>query len=215
MFLHCKDLNINIQIIMDQEGISVISENPFIQFTQWYRIIRESGREDYNAAALSTCGMKGRVSSRMVLLKKFDTSGFVFFTNYESRKGLDIYRNPFAALLFYWPEQGRQLRIEGQVLKVSRKESDEYFHSRIPGHKINAIASPQSTEIPGRAFLRERYKELAARYSVNEPERPGYWGGYRLEPDLFEFWQEGSNRLHDRLEYSLQDSKWKIRRLAP
>lgn len=192
-----------------------IHTDPFSLFAEWYAIRENSGEENYNAMALSTAGNDGRVSSRMVLLKGWDKRGFVFFSNYESRKGVQLEHNPFASLLFHWPGQGRQLRIEGLVSKTSRDESDDYFHSRIHAHKINALASPQSREIPDRRFLIDRYEELLDSYHNKKPARPLYWGGYRLKPLLFEFWQEGDKRLHDRTEYTLQDSVWHIRRLAP
>ncbi len=189
--------------------------NPFDFFSDWYDIIEKDARENYNAVALSTSGQKGNVSSRMVLLKKYDERGFVFFSNYESRKGKQLDENPNAALLFYWPEYGRQVRIEGNVKKISDSESDEYFNSRIHGHKINAIASSQSTQIPDRQYLIKRYDELIKEYGNKAPARPYYWGGYRLIPELFEFWQEGENRFHDRIEYRLQVNRWVMRILAP
>ncbi len=216
-----------------------IHPDPFSLFAKWYAIRESSGQENYNAVALSTSGNDGRVSSRMVLLKGWDSKGFVFFTNYESRKGIQLEQNPYASLLFHWPGQGRQLRIEGLVIKTSRAESDDYFHSRIHGHKINALLSPQSREIPDRRFLIDRYEELISKYPEPVPEnhrgsksdsqqgpksdsqqgpkpaRPPYWGGYRLKPLLFEFWQEGDKRLHDRTEYALHDSAWHTRKLAP
>lgn len=192
-----------------------IHTDPFSVFAEWYAIRENSGKENYNAMALSTAGNDGRVSSRMVLLKRWDKRGFVFFSNYESRKGIQLEQNPYASLLFHWPGQRRQLRIEGLVTKTSRDESDDYFHSRKHSHKINALASPQSREIPDRHFLIDRYEELLDSYRNKKPARPIYWGGYRLKPLLFEFWQEGDNRLHDRTEYALHDSLWHIRRLAP
>ena len=200
---------------MKSPGIAAFQKDPFIHFSGWYSIIEKENRPNYNALALSTADGSGRVSSRMVLLKHYDSEGFVFFSNYESRKGRQLSRNPFASMLFYWPDHGRQVRIEGRVMKVSRKESDDYFNSRIYGHRINALISDQSTEIPGRQYLIDSYEKMAGRYSDKPPRRPDYWGGYRLVPDLLEFWQEGENRLHDRMEYRLQDGLWLKRRLAP
>ncbi len=200
---------------METSDNNNIHPDPFLLFTEWYALRESSGEENYNAMALSTAGNDGRVSSRMVLLKGWDSRGFVFFTNYKSRKGIQLEQNPFASLLFHWPGQGRQLRIEGTVTETSPEESDNYFHSRIHGHKINAMVSPQSREIPGRRHLIDRYKDLLASYQESEPARPPYWGGYRLKPLLFEFWQEGDNRLHNRTEYTLRYSAWHIRRLAP
>lgn len=189
--------------------------DPFAIFTKWYGIIEAGGRENYNAVALSSCGGDGRVASRMVLLKRYDSRGFVFFTNYGSKKGHHFAQNPYASMLFYWPEQGRQVRIEGWVEKVSREESDDYYNSRIHGHKLNAHASEQSRAIAGREALVQRYRELVEKYADKAPPRPADWGGYRLVPQLFEFWQEGENRLHDRMEYLLRDGLWIKRRLAP
>mgnify|MGYP006282413343 CR=1 FL=1 len=189
--------------------------NPFDFFSDWYATIEKDARDNYNAVALSTSGQNGNVSARMLLLKNYDERGFVFFSNYESRKGKQLDENPNAALLFYWPEYGRQVRIEGTVEKISASESDEYFDSRIHGHKINAIASSQSTQIPDRQYLIKRYDELTKEYGNKAPSRPDYWGGYRLIPELFEFWQEGENRFHDRLEYRLQGNRWVMRILAP
>ncbi len=216
---------------MEAKDKQDIHRDPFSLFAEWYAIRESSGEENYNAVALSTAGNSGRVSSRMVLLKGWDSRGFVFFTNYESRKGKQLEQNPYASLLFHWPGQGRQLRIEGLAVKTSTAESDNYFHSRIHGHKLNALASPQSREIPDRRYLIDSYEELLTQYPepVEEshhgakpdsqqklkPDRPPYWGGYRLKPLLFEFWQEGDKRLHDRTEYTMHDSVWHIRRLAP
>ncbi|MBS0010002.1 MAG: pyridoxamine 5'-phosphate oxidase [Bacteroidales bacterium] len=200
---------------MENIEISNLYVDPFDLFKEWYGVREKSGLENYNAVALSTAGSNGRVSSRMVLLKKFDTVGFVFFTNYSSKKGLHLAQNPYASMLFYWPEQGRQVRIEGSVKKVSKEESDTYFNSRNHGHKLNALASDQSREIPDKEYLVQRYNELAEKYGDKAPRRPLNWGGYRLIPHLFEFWQEGKNRLHDRIEYCLQGGVWLKRRLAP
>ncbi len=189
--------------------------DPFSQFSLWYDIIKKELRENFNAIALSTADLNGRVSSRMVLLKGYDRNGFVFFTNYSSRKGLHLSQNPYAAILFYWPDHGKQVRIEGRSEKVSQKESNDYFNSRIPGHKINALASYQSAEIPDRQYLIDRYNEMSVRYKDTTPARPDYWGGYRLVPDLFEFWEEGENRLHHRVEYRLAGNAWNARILAP
>lgn len=216
-----------------------IQMDPFSLFAEWYAVRESSEQENYNAVALSTAGNDCRVSSRMVLLKDWDNRGFVFFTNYESRKGVQLEQNPYASLLFHWPGQGRQLRIEGLAVKTATTVSDDYFRSRIHGHKINALVSPQSSQIPDHRFLFDRYKELLGKYpepmpeshqglkagnqqesnpynnQESEPARPPYWGGYRLKPLLFEFWQEGDNRLHDRMEYTLSNSVWHTRRLAP
>jgi pyridoxamine-phosphate oxidase len=203
------------QIITEMNENIKINKDPFSLFNEWYSIREKSGTENYNAVALSTAGNDGRISSRMVLLKQYDRNGFVFFTNYGSRKGIQLSQNPKASLLFHWPEQRRQIRIEGEAGKVSDKESDEYFMSRKTGHKLNAIVSSQSTEIPGKKVLIDSYNELVNKYRHNSPERPPYWGGYRLSPDMFEFWEEGENRFHDRIEYRLHGNKWVVSILAP
>ena len=200
---------------MELSDFSNISDNPFVQFSKWYSPIENEGRENHNAIALSTAGKDGRVSSRMVLLKKYGEEGFTFFTNYNSRKGIQLSENPYASILFYWPDYGRQVRVEGRVVKISHKESDDYFNSRIHGHKLNALASNQSTEIPGRQYLIDRQNELEEKYRDQSPSRPAYWGGFRLIPDRVEFWEEGEHRFHNRLEYRLEDGKWLTRRLAP
>ena len=189
--------------------------DPVKHFNEWYNIRERSGIENYNAVALSSSDIDRRVSSRIVLLKKHSADGFVFYTNYESRKGHQLSSNPFASLLFYWPEQRRQVRIEGRVVRTGTKDSDDYFNSRIHGHKLNAIASRQSSQIPDKQYLVKRYEELAEKYRDIEPPRPEYWGGFMLIPELFEFWQEGKNRFHDRIEYRRQGGKWVKRRLAP
>ena len=200
---------------MELKNISKTGMDPFRHFSRWYDIIKEENRDNYNAFTLSTADIDGKVSSRMVLLKKFDIRGFVFFTNYMSSKGKQLSRNPYASMLFYWPEHGKQVRIEGYAEKITEKESDDYFNSRIHGHKLNALASDQSAEIPDRQYLTDRYEAQISRYLDKQPTRPVHWGGYRLVPDLFEFWEEGENRLHDRIEYRLEGDKWVIRRLAP
>ncbi|MFP4488577.1 MAG: pyridoxamine 5'-phosphate oxidase [Bacteroidales bacterium] len=216
---------------MNNIKISNTFDDPYALFSEWYRERESSAPENYNAVALSTSSKNCRPSSRMVLLKEYNHEGFVFFTNYNSRKGMQISVNPYASLLFYWPGPGRQIRIEGSVEKISNEESDNYFRSRIHDHKLNALASPQSSEIPGHRYLIDRYEELISKYpepvpeshhgskpdsqKESKPARPHYWGGYRLKPLLFEFWQEGDKRLHDRTEYTLHGSTWHIRKLAP
>lgn len=194
--------------------------DPFAQFQKWFDDAMASGTKEPNAMALSTTGKDGQPSSRMVLLKGLDKTGFVWYTNYESQKARQLSENPQAALLFYWDALNRQVRVEGPVQKVSDEESEQYFHSRPRGSQIGAIVSNQSTVISGRQFLHQKQKELEAQYSDGSLiPKPKYWGGYRLIPQLFEFWQGQPSRLHDRLRYTPQDIDgkrvWKIERLSP
>jgi pyridoxamine 5'-phosphate oxidase len=190
--------------------------DPFDLFTAWFRLAGESSIHEPNAMALATATPEGRPSLRMVLLKGYDRSGFTFFTNYESRKGRELAVNPFAALLFWWEPLERQVRIEGAVEKLSAAESDEYYYSRPFGSRLGAWVSAQSRVIPDRTVLDQRFAELQAEYSDSHPDRPPFWGGYRLIPQMFEFWQGGLNRLHDRLRYRRQpDGAWLRERLAP
>jgi len=164
---------------------------------------------------LATADKAGRPTARIVLMKSFDEHGFVFYTNYNSRKSEDLEDNPRACLLFYWSQLWRQVRIEGEVEKVSEAESDEYFHSRPLGSKVGAWASDQSQPVESREQLEKRFEEFGLKFADNVP-RPPHWGGYRVRPDVIEFWQGRENRLHDRLRYSLQaDGSWLIERLAP
>lgn len=187
--------------------------DPVSQFGRWWQEVIQSELEEPNAMTLATSTADGHPSARIVLLKSFDGNGFLFFTNYESRKGRELAENPHVTLLFFWKELERQVRIEGPVSKAPASVSDEYFHSRPKGSRIGAIASPQSEVIPGRHFLEERVKELEA--AQGEPERPAHWGGYIVKPLLVEFWQGRSSRLHDRLRYTPESGGWKIERLAP
>ena len=155
-----------------------------------------------------------RPSSRILLLKGFDAGGFVFFTNYESRKGFDLAGNPFAALLFHWVELERQVRVEGRIEKISPGESDAYFYSRPIASRLGALASPQSKVIPNREWLEEQMRVVTDRYQ-DAPPRPANWGGYRVVPDRLEFWQGRRNRLHDRIVYTQYGGLWRIQRLAP
>ncbi|XP_068641590.1 pyridoxine/pyridoxamine 5'-phosphate oxidase 1, chloroplastic isoform X2 [Aristolochia californica] len=197
-----------------------VEANPIDQFRKWFDDAISFGLREPNAMALSTAGKDGKPSSRMVLLKGIDEQGFVWYTNYESRKGHQISENPQAALLFYWDALNRQVRVEGIVEKVSEEESDKYFHSRPRGSQIGAIVSQQSSLVPGRHLLHQEHKELEDKFSDGSLiPRPEHWGGYRLKPKSIEFWQGQQSRLHDRLLYTPTEADgrqvWKIVRLAP
>ncbi|AOI58343.1 pyridoxamine 5'-phosphate oxidase [Burkholderia diffusa] len=191
--------------------------DPFAQFDRWFKEALDAKLPEPNTMTLATVGDDGRPSARIVLIKGVDERGFVFFTNYESRKGRDLAANPHAALLFYWIELERQVRIEGRIEKTSADESDRYFASRPLGSRIGAWASEQSAVIDSRATLEAREKAVSERYGENPP-RPPHWGGYRVVPDAIEFWQGRPSRLHDRLLYTRDaaaKSGWTISRLSP
>ena len=189
--------------------------NPFRQFDVWFKQAIDAQLPEPNTMTLATVDSRGRPSARIVLIKAVDERGFVFFTNYESRKGLELAQNPHASLLFYWIELERQVRIEGAVVKTSDAESDQYFASRPVGSRIGAWASEQSKVIESRAALEAREREFSAQYGDNPP-RPPHWGGYRLIPDAIEFWQGRPSRLHDRLLYTRSgNADWTIARLSP
>jgi len=190
--------------------------DPFQQFRRWHELARAAALHEPDAVALATATPDGKPSLRMVLLRGFDERGFVFFTNYQSRKGRELAQNPWAALTFWWPELRRQVRVEGWVEKVSTRESDEYFHSRPRGSRLAAWASAQSQLLARREELDRRYAEVAAEYLGREPPRPPFWGGYRVVPTCIEFWQARENRLHDRLRYRRgEDGRWVVERLQP
>lgn len=192
-----------------------IEHDPFAQFAQWYDDARAVEKPLPHAVALATAASSGRPSLRMVLLKDFDARGFVFFTNYRSRKGRELAKNPRASLLFYWGSLERQVRIDGRIAKVSRRESDDYFRTRPRGSQLSAWASPQSDLLAGRAEIERRFAAAAEKYADDVP-RPPQWGGYRLVPEAIEFWQGRDDRLHDRLRYRrTRDDRWHIERLAP
>ena len=191
-----------------------LDRDPFRQFEAWFADAATRVRVP-EAMAIATATNAGEPSLRMVLLKGFDEHGFVFFTGYESRKGRELAANPHAALLFYWDPLGRQVRVEGSVAKVARDESERYFHSRPRGAQIAALGSRQSTVIGGRAELDTRYAELERELDGREVPLPPQWGGLRLVPTAFEFWQHRENRLHDRLGYRREGDRWLIERLSP
>lgn len=189
--------------------------DPFAQFDLWYSERLASGVSYPDSFSLGTAGSAGAVSVRTVLLKEYGPEGFVFFTNYESRKGSQLSQNPFAAMLFYWPESERQVRIEGRTSRVSEDDSIAYFRSRPRESQIGAWASNQSRVIPGRSFLEKRFSEYEEKFRGKDIPRPPYWGGYRIVSSWFEFWQEGKHRLHQRTVYRLEKGIWITEILAP
>lgn len=193
----------------------MVNPDPVKQFRIWFEQAMHADIDDVNAVTLATAGKDGKPSARIVLLKAFNKNGFVFFTNYEGNKSLQIIENPFASILVFWKELERQVRIEGRVEKVSEKDSDKYFLSRSLESRISASISPQSREVPSRRFLEELWVKKLKELGDNEIQRPENWGGYRIIPDSIEFWQGRPNRLHDRTLYSLDKGSWGIVRLAP
>ena len=195
-----------------------VDANPVRQFQAWFEEALASGMPMADAMTVCTATADGKPSARMILLKGVDDSGFVFYTNYLSRKARELDANPFAALVFYWEPLERQVRVEGRASRISAAESDKYFQSRPRESQLGAIASPQSDVIPSRTVLEQNYEALEEEYrDESRPiERPDHWGGYRLTPDRIEFWKGRPGRLHDRLLYELQpDGTWRISRLAP
>jgi pyridoxamine 5'-phosphate oxidase len=196
-----------------------LDPDPIVQFGRWYDDVVAAGLPEPGAVVLSTAGADGRPRARHVLLRGFDERGFVWHTNYESRKGRDLAENPWACLTFPWFPIRRQVVVTGTVERISAEESDAYFASRDRGNQISAWASEQSTEIPDRVFLEGRVAELEERYAGADVPRPPHWGGYRLAPDMIELWQGRINRLHDRLRYERAGGGvrggWHITRLSP
>lgn len=194
---------------------SAVNSDPFKQFEFWLNESIEAHVPEPNAMTLATSTFEGKPSARMVLLKQVDDQGFAFFTNYESRKAKNLLQNPYAALVFYWTELERQVRIEGRVSKTLPQVSNRYFRARPEGSKIGAWASPQSSVIPGRKYLERLKSDFEEEFKSKTIVRPENWGGYILKPTLFEFWQGRPDRLHDRIQYSYINEKWIIERLAP
>jgi pyridoxamine 5'-phosphate oxidase len=192
-----------------------LDADPHVQFSAWMDDARARGTHEPEAMALATAAPDGTPSARMVLLRGWGPDGYVWFTNYDSRKGAELAANPRAALVLHWDRVGRQIRLEGAVARTTREESDAYFASRHPGSQIGAWASPQSTPIASRDVLDREVTEAAQRFGEGPVSRPANWGGYRLTPLRFEFWQHRDNRLHDRFVYEPDGDGWSITRLAP
>jgi pyridoxamine 5'-phosphate oxidase len=195
--------------------IKDVNTDPVLQFEKWFREAVDSKVNEPNAMGISTVSTEGKPSSRIVLLRNFDKNGFVFYTNYNSKKGTDISKNPHAALLFFWPELERQVRIEGTLRKQTPEESTRYFSSRPRTSKLGAWTSEQSKPIADRSVLDKAYEENLKKFPTDEVPRPEYWGGYVLTPDSMEFWQGRASRLHDRILYTQENKNWKIERLSP
>lgn len=207
----------NIRKEYSRESLSEadVHPDPIEQFAKWFGEALNAKVPEANAMSVSTVGPSGRPSSRIVLIKEFDKRGFTWFTNYDSRKGHELHENQYAALLFYWIELERQVRVEGRVERISAAESDNYFQSRPLQSRIGAIASEQSRPVASREELEARFA-LAEKECGGHPQRPAHWGGYRLVPDYLEFWQGRPSRLHDRVAYQRQaDGAWMRQRLQP
>jgi pyridoxamine 5'-phosphate oxidase len=211
----------DIQNIRNEYLAASLSENdadndPIKQFEKWFNEALQAETQEPTAMTLATATHDGRPSARIVLLKGFDSNGFVFYTNYLSRKGKEIAKNPLGSLLFFWGTLERQVRIEGTIEKVSKEDSASYFQTRPRESQLGAVASPQSQEIPGRDMLDKKWQEAEAEYMDKDIPKPSYWGGYIVKPRLIEFWQGRESRLHDRILYKKIDNKnWKKVRLAP
>ncbi|MGH9559474.1 MAG: pyridoxamine 5'-phosphate oxidase [Bryobacteraceae bacterium] len=193
-----------------------LDPDPIREFQSWFEMASHAGARDATSMTLATATRDGAPSARVVLLKAVDERGFVFYTNYDSRKGREIEENPRAALVFYWPEIDRQVRVSGRVAKIPAAESDAYFASRSLGSRLSAAASPQSAAIASRAEIEEQRTRLQAEYRAAGPPRPNNWGGYCVNPEEIEFWNQGEFRLHDRVRYRRRpDGSWQVDRLAP
>ncbi len=206
--------NMRLSYEQDQLLESSINENPFRQFKIWFDRVVDSKIIEPNAMTLATVSKSGSPSARIVLLKEFNETGFTFFTNYLSRKGKDLSENPNAAILFWWKEFERQVRIEGKIEKISKEESEKYFSVRPLKSRYGALTSNQSDIVENREVLEKRFAELETRFGENPP-MPENWGGYKLVPNKFEFWQGRESRLHDRIVYEKTENDWKIYRLQP
>ena len=192
-----------------------LDADPVIQFTHWMDRIAQTEIDDATAMTLATADQQCRPSARIVLLKHFDDKGFCWYTDHRSDKGQQLAQNPWAELLFFWPQLSRQVRIRGRVETLDDADNDRYFHERPVDSRFSAASSLQSATIASRAVLEQRIAQLKAQYPEGDVPRPKEWGGYRLRPDYFEFWQGRASRLHDRFIYRLQDQQWHIERLSP
>jgi len=210
-----SDRNTVPEYAMGELRKDLVHMNPVEQFNKWFKQANDLEVHEANAMTIATALPNGLPSARIVLLKKADNRGFVFFTNYNGRKSKELDQNPYAALLFYWKELDKQIRIEGRVEKISNEESDAYFYSRPLESKISAAVSRQSNIVPSREHLEERWVKYLKNNYEKEILRPEYWGGYRVIPEKIEFWQGRKNRLHDRILYTKIKSGWKIERLEP
>jgi pyridoxamine 5'-phosphate oxidase len=200
-------------LALDEENLA---EDPIVQFEDWFSHACDTVPTDPNAVSISTVDSQNRPSSRTVLLKYFDDKGFVFFTNYDSKKATQIDANPNVALLFFWCDAARQVRIRGKAERIPTKETLKYFMARPRGSQIGAWVSTQSSIISSRSLLENKFQEMKEKFSNKEIPLPSFWGGYRVVPDEIEFWQGRDNRLHDRFQYTKQDDgSWAIARLAP
>lgn len=192
-----------------------VESHPVDQFTKWWNQAVKAEIDEVNAMVVATASADGMPAARVMLLKDYSHEGFVFFTNYNSYKGMHLAENPKVCLVFFWKELERQVRITGLVSKIAAASSDEYYLSRPRGSQLGAWASPQSTVIPEREWLDQHYKEIADSYEGKELSRPPHWGGFIVKPVIIEFWQGRPSRLHDRIQYSLENGEWKMERLAP
>jgi pyridoxamine 5'-phosphate oxidase len=199
----------------DKLSEEYVHVNPFDQFVKWFHEVLKARLREPNAMVLATADKKNKPSARIVLMKDIDEDGITFFTNYKSKKGKELSENPIASLLFFWTEFERQVRIEGRVKKLNKSESELYFNTRPFKSRISALASAQSKKIIDRAFLEKKFKDLKLKFSDEKVPMPDNWGGYKLIPNYFEFWQGREDRLHDRICYKKQRANWKIFRLAP
>ncbi len=191
-----------------------VDTSPFVQFDIWFKMALDANLTDANALTLATVNSEGKPTARILLLKDYSNDGYCFFTNYKSKKGEDLKQNPFGAMVFFWPDLEKQIRIEGRIERLSPEQSDEYFMVRPVGSRRAAAASPQSSILKNRRELEQAINDFKNKFGDNF-KRPSYWGGYRLIPEKFEFWQGRENRLNDRIEFVLENGKWNFYRLAP